>query len=316
MSSESPPAKRAQKITRSTESWFGDGNVVLQAQNTQFRVHWGILAHNSLVFRQMQGLPQPPDSEQSSVEGCPVVEIYDEAEDVGYLMNALYTPTFLSTKKLSLPVVGALIRLGRKYEFKDLLDSAVARVAAECPTTLQQLDASSDGYATIKWYPGIEIDMVALVSENNIWSSLPSACYDAVFRSYTVGDLFDGMLRRDGTRASLSPANLRRCLIGREKFMIKQFETGYAFGWTRKWEFTDCTSPVMCFKMREDILEQFKKKPQICALCKMDWLGFIKLCTACTRHATESVAAGRQKIWEELPQIFDLPHWNELKNDL
>ncbi|KAJ6495795.1 hypothetical protein C8R47DRAFT_957081, partial [Mycena vitilis] len=73
------------------EIWYKDGSVVLQAQNTQFRVHWTLLAQHSAVFSDMMGLPQPPD--QPSVEGCPVVELQDTTEDVGHLLKAIYNPS-------------------------------------------------------------------------------------------------------------------------------------------------------------------------------------------------------------------------------
>jgi hypothetical protein len=60
--------------------WHGDGSVVLQAGNTQFRVHWGVLALHSSVFHDMEELPQP--QEQLTVEGCPIVELSDEPDDV------------------------------------------------------------------------------------------------------------------------------------------------------------------------------------------------------------------------------------------
>lgn len=66
----SPPAKRQRTedaaITRS-EIWYPDGSVVLQAQGTQFRVHWGVLA----FFR--NALPQPPISKRPGVDA--VVEL-------------------------------------------------------------------------------------------------------------------------------------------------------------------------------------------------------------------------------------------------
>ncbi|KAJ7307101.1 hypothetical protein DFH08DRAFT_824363 [Mycena albidolilacea] len=138
----SPPAKRQRTedapITRS-EIWKRDGSVVLQAANTRFRVHWSILEQSSTVFRYMQALSRPAD--QPSVDGCPVVEISADPRDVEQLLNALYIPTFLSQKALPLPTVGSLIRLGRKYQFKDLFDSAVARLTDEYPITLEDFDA-------------------------------------------------------------------------------------------------------------------------------------------------------------------------------
>ncbi|KAJ7809062.1 hypothetical protein B0H14DRAFT_2380041 [Mycena olivaceomarginata] len=126
MSSDESPSPKRQRtedapITRS-EIWKRDGSVVLQAANTQFRVHWSVLEENSSVFRGMQGHPQPVD--QDSVDGCPVVEISDDPVDVEYLLKALYNPS----KVLPFPVVSAFVRLGRKYDFKDLFDLAVARL--------------------------------------------------------------------------------------------------------------------------------------------------------------------------------------------
>jgi len=42
----------------------------------------------------------------------------------------------------------------------------------------------------------------------------------------------------------------------------------------------------------------------------------VGLCDGCRGNIDERIAAGQKKIWEELPSIFDLPPWNELKNDL
>ncbi|KAJ7187910.1 hypothetical protein C8R46DRAFT_4465 [Mycena filopes] len=58
--SDGPPAKRQRKekvpIIRSNTIWHSDGSVVLQAQGTQFRVHWSLLAMHSSFFRDMQAL--------------------------------------------------------------------------------------------------------------------------------------------------------------------------------------------------------------------------------------------------------------------
>jgi hypothetical protein len=75
-----------------SEIWYHDGSVVLQAQNTQFRVHWGVLSQHSVFFRDMHRLPQPDPSEQLSVDGRPVIELQDTVKDVECLLSALYNP--------------------------------------------------------------------------------------------------------------------------------------------------------------------------------------------------------------------------------
>ncbi|KAJ7039025.1 hypothetical protein C8F04DRAFT_1086858 [Mycena alexandri] len=63
-----PPTKRQRTedapVNRS-EIWHNDGSVVLQAENTQFRVHQSVLAMHSQFFRGIQGLPQPLDQPPS-----------------------------------------------------------------------------------------------------------------------------------------------------------------------------------------------------------------------------------------------------------
>ncbi|KAF7370394.1 BTB domain-containing protein [Mycena sanguinolenta] len=311
-----PPTKRQRpddapaptSITHSERLWFADGNVVLQAGNTQFRVHWGVLALHSSVFRGMQGLPQPP--EQPSVDGCPVVELSDGTDDVECLLKALYIPQ----KTLPLAAVGALIRLGRKYDVKDLLDSAVARIGARFPTSLSKYDASYI-WDTIEWYKGIELDAVTLLSENGIFTALPSAYYRAVDGEF-LGNLLDGIPKDDGTRATLLQADLRRCAVGQQRIFLKQFEPGYTFGWARKWDFDDCPSSAVCRASRGQILNSYMEAFDTWALVEPRPFSEYNLCAACSQHAKESMTAGRKKFWQELPEIFDLPAWNELKNDL
>lgn len=43
--------------------WFKDGNVILIAEGTAFRVHQSLLSINSEVFRDMFSFPQPADTE-------------------------------------------------------------------------------------------------------------------------------------------------------------------------------------------------------------------------------------------------------------
>ncbi|KAJ7809053.1 hypothetical protein B0H14DRAFT_2460648 [Mycena olivaceomarginata] len=297
-------------ITRS-ETWMSDGNVILQVGNKQFRVHWSVLALHSHVFRDMQGLPQPED--QPIVDGCPVVELFDDPVDVEYLLKVLYTPTFLSRKVLPLPAVGALIRLGRKYGFKDLWDSAVGRLTSQCPTTLEAYDSFS---RIFEYYNALDFDIVALASENKILSALPCAYYRLLDDS-PLQYLFDEIQRPDGTIARLSGPNLQTCVKARERLLAKQFRDGYTLGWARQWEFYDCQK-ALCRTARESILKRYLLAAEMGALERPNVVsgGFHNLCPTCSKHAIESTTAGRKKTWEESPQVFDLSVWNELKNDI
>ncbi|KAK7008225.1 BTB domain-containing protein [Favolaschia claudopus] len=299
---------------RRSDIWFNDGNTVLQAGNTQFRVHLSVLALHSSVFSDMQGLPQPPN--QPTIEGCPVVELQDDPKDVGFLLNALYIPTFHCQKSLPFSVVRALIRLGRKYDIKALFDTAVQRLTTEFPATLEEHDVLGLNYTVIDDYPGLELDVIALASETNIRTVLPYACYHAA-RLYNKNDFFDGVEKEDGTRTSLSVADIRRCVGVDLDLFMQQFQPGRTLGWARTWDFDDCTTESRCTSMRALVLAAYMEGSGTVFnhFVKPTELRLSQFCPACSANIEECIVMGRKKIWEDLPVIFNLPPWSELKNE-
>ncbi|KAJ6456117.1 hypothetical protein C8R45DRAFT_914190 [Mycena sanguinolenta] len=315
----SPPASPGENSswTCSQVLWYKDGSVVLRATNTQFRVHWSVLAQHSSVFRDMEELPQPPD--QPTVDGCPIVELADDPKDVENLLKAMYIPAFYCQKKLPLPVVDALIRLGRKYDCKYFFDSAVARLTAEFPPTIEEFDTiQNDNTAgSIEWKADFSLfDIIAVASNNNILSALPSAYYRAARQS--LEKLFDGIERADGTRASLASVDLRRCALGQQTLLHKQLQAGYTLGWTRKWEFDDCIKLTACRNLRENISSFYLDEKVAAMGALLSSTNFRKwnFCSACAQHITDSMVTGRKKFWDELPEIFGLSAWSELRNDM
>ena len=98
---DAPPAKRPREEEPEQPSqivaefgfkrgrlWLDDGNVILLAQETGFRIHQSVLTRRSKVFRDMFSLAQPSQSE--SVEGCPVVPLSDHKGEVTHMLLALY----------------------------------------------------------------------------------------------------------------------------------------------------------------------------------------------------------------------------------
>lgn len=74
--------------------WFNDGNLVLEAEGVQFRVHQGLLAANSPVFNDMASFPQP--NAQPNVDGCPIVHMQDAASDLEVFLKAMYDRSYVS----------------------------------------------------------------------------------------------------------------------------------------------------------------------------------------------------------------------------
>jgi hypothetical protein len=95
----------------------------------------------------------------------------------------VYCRKFLYQPALPFAVVAALLRLGRKYDFRDVLNSAVERITFENPKTLEEFDALGvDGIylaTRIVPYRGLTFDTLKLARENDILSALPIAYYRA-----------------------------------------------------------------------------------------------------------------------------------------
>ena len=87
-SESSPSPEGIDPVKRSTQLWFDDGNVVVQAESTQFRVHRSVLSLHSQIMKDCFSCPQPADAPM--VEDCPVVHLSDSADDIEKLCAFLY----------------------------------------------------------------------------------------------------------------------------------------------------------------------------------------------------------------------------------
>lgn len=80
-----------QNLIRHPHLWFEDGNVVLVAETTGFRVYRGLLARHSEIFHDMFSMPQPEQTAEDTYEGCPVVRMADDtADEVSKILTVLY----------------------------------------------------------------------------------------------------------------------------------------------------------------------------------------------------------------------------------
>lgn len=81
-----PPAE----IKPSTP-YYEDGNIVLVscAPHSSFKVHRGVLAKRSTIFRDMFGIPQPP-GDGEKIDGCSVVRVSETAEELEHFLDAIY----------------------------------------------------------------------------------------------------------------------------------------------------------------------------------------------------------------------------------
>ena len=86
----SEPSETLDTLPVRSKIWMLYGDIILQAESTQFRVNRDILSKHSSVFQDLFLLPQPVGEEL--VEGCPIVQLADSAIDLELLLSAFYDP--------------------------------------------------------------------------------------------------------------------------------------------------------------------------------------------------------------------------------
>ncbi|KJA16270.1 hypothetical protein HYPSUDRAFT_147960 [Hypholoma sublateritium FD-334 SS-4] len=201
MSSAGPPSKRRRQVEsdetpdsdepvkQSARCWFDDGNVILQAERVQFRVHRSVLAYHSDIMKDCFGCPQPEDAE--TLDGCPVTHLpQDSAADIENMCVLLYGAkqcayvAFFGIFSVNLdaieqPYLMTMIRIGRKYEIRTFTEMALAYLRKLFPRDQELWVASRPKvHEIVTNSKDFLFDIVNLAYENEIPSILPAALLD------------------------------------------------------------------------------------------------------------------------------------------
>ncbi len=206
--------------------------------------------------------------------------------------------------------VAALVRLAHKYHIQQVEDQALA--------ALQLFDFKSNFKAFRKGMPKKNklvnkpeeyIGAVNLARLTDTPSMLPLALYNCAYLDSTV---LDGWKRRDGTVEQLSPSDLRRCLdghveLGREQFsvLLGLFEAAHS---------ANCECPDHCQEslriIRDTVVPDWDSTDN---MALADWTADIhgyaskySLCESCEEMLVDRNRQERRKIWNRLPEIFDI----------
>lgn len=312
--------------------WFDDGNVILQVEMFQFKVYSGMLSAKSEVFRDMFSIPQPAGGDDM-VDGCHIVHLSDDPEDVRYVLEALYNGRYITTfasihillqsniasefrnynedKKLQpLPVLAAFLRLGRKYEIRQLYIEAASRISREFPSTLEKWEEAQGKALEISPSPTLAFDMIDVARRTGFYAALPAALYYCCSGDWDMSDIFEGVKREDGSIAVLSLEDQKACLGGKQA--LTRVQADETFSWLNTGELI-CDSSLRCDRARKSLFYDMNHPVQSC-IALQSWLPEWSrlLCDSCAVEAKESHNEGRAKVWDTLPSIFGLPPWKEL----
>ncbi|KAF9034378.1 hypothetical protein BJ165DRAFT_1513506 [Panaeolus papilionaceus] len=314
--------ERISVIERGTV-WMDDGNIVLQADQTQFRVHKSMLSRCSSVFKDMFSIPQPTDEISEADRGCAVVHLHDSATDVAYLLTAIYNhqysdnpvhPPFTDINKLS-----ALLRLANKYDIPSIRQNMILRIDAEYPTCFDDYLDRDKYYCLDMDDSYAEIDLVNLLHDEGVFAALPLALYSAV-DILTIKDIFNGCERADGTTATLPASMIAVCMVGKGK--LEDFMYDFSYKWLR-----GCVKQSFCHKdaCREIFCSVAQRilrpNPNLSYALDLDWDAIMTmgeprdpdLCTICERAAKKHQQKGRKAVFQQLPSIFGYGSWDEVK---
>ncbi|KAG2011749.1 hypothetical protein CC2G_011832 [Coprinopsis cinerea AmutBmut pab1-1] len=234
-------AETGLRLHRHPSLWLEDGSVICRVEDTLFCVHMSVLARHSICFRDMFAIPQPESNLRDSLvlEGVgmrsgaqriPVITLFDKAEDVANLIEALYDigTNFGNNDEKDFRAVAGILRLATKYIIDELREMALNHLSIAWPTTLKAWDLREDlarSYeidATIpsaRLYPH-PFEVINLAREVEAPSLLPAAFYD--LSRYSFSQIFepheDDALYRPPEQPPppLSPADLQRLCVGKE----------------------------------------------------------------------------------------------------
>ncbi|GJE90384.1 hypothetical protein PsYK624_065150 [Phanerochaete sordida] len=211
-----------------SEMFFDDGNIMLVAEKTSYKVHRSVLSRKSALFKDLLSLPQP-DSEEK-LDGLPMVRLLDAAEDITMLLDAIYNGAKYRYRDDETPgwaVVRRLLDLGTKYQVEELREEAVHQLNARYPRKIADWDytcrTDSDTAATVVVSYPIEEDVVIANAARTM--GLPDIHLAALYGCCSLSPevLVRGRAAGDDAGAPaerLCEDDLVACLQGKENLLV------------------------------------------------------------------------------------------------
>ncbi|KAJ7119097.1 hypothetical protein C8R44DRAFT_878604 [Mycena epipterygia] len=303
-----PPASKPQRVQ---ELWFEDGNLVIQAGNSQFRVYRGA-----------------PDSEL--VDGCPSVRLPDPATEVTVFLKAIFDPDFFVpfTATTTFDSIVGCLRLSHKYGVDYLRRRALIHLSSGHSTSLSEWDSieyeannpNRLPSEIMSWphpdTPNFRLSVIQLAREVDALWILPIAFYRLSFAFNMIGsEIFQGAAY-NGLPVSLSRQDQDSFVKGHTLQITSTNADILQFlSYPRSADIDGCESPARCDGERLEAIESsrelIRRLPSI-PLDIWDWDMLQDVCPACLAVLEDAHEHARQAFWDKLPGIYALPSWEEL----
>ncbi|KAH8826501.1 hypothetical protein DL96DRAFT_1711070 [Flagelloscypha sp. PMI_526] len=305
---------------RVSDLWYTDGNLVVKAGSRLFKVHRGVLAAQSAVFADM--LSFPPSQDQENFDGSPLVQMPDDPESVEYFLRAVAQPDFFlpPPAPTQYHIIAGILRIAHKYDCSAFQTRALQHFSIRCPTTLVDYTHRNyiskpifEGYSSLE-SDAYSLDFLSLLHEvDALW------CLPIHYRSLTTwmsGGL-NTLIKGVDFQSKHYEATVDQqiaVIAGKELLTRKISTLMGAFASAPP----ECTQRG-CQKPHKRILEAFIKMPSKRVLnpwrsCLFDFDNqtVYAFCQACRDKVKQDYKNLQKNSWDELPQMFNLPPWEEL----
>ncbi|KAF7311243.1 BTB domain-containing protein [Mycena kentingensis (nom. inval.)] len=325
----------ASELHRVADLWYDDGNIVIQAGDAQYRVYRGTLARRSSVFRDLFSVPQPED--ETLVDGCPFVRLPDAEEEVTPFLKALFDTEFFHSypTPTTFSAIYGCLRLSHKYEVPNLTQRALVHLSSPFHTSLQQVESLRlcDGVSSSAW----EEDHYFSRPANWAWKEPAAALIciaqlarqvgalwvlPTVFYHLTVADVGRDLylgVQHAGITASLSSAD--QDAIHAAGPALSSATLAIMAILTVKGATPGCTTPLECLARRLDLVamrqahfsQHIRDPLHVWVPNNFTFLGGWLACNVCADFLAPHVRAVKDELWEDLPGLYGLPSWDDLR---
>ncbi|PIL26527.1 hypothetical protein GSI_12285 [Ganoderma sinense ZZ0214-1] len=307
------PAKGQETFTRDAHFWLEDGNLILLAGTTAFRVYRGILVKKSAVFADMFDTGSLDATE--TFDGCPVVRLPDHPEDPRDFFQYLITCLDLSLSKAgpvrraSFAQLHAAFHLAHKYQCPDVEARALFALKKYYTANFTQYTSFDEVEISSLRKPPMRASIAAvnIARLTETPSMLPYALYLA---ATCEGCMVDGYKRRDGSVEYLSSEDLRSCIDVRGA-LAREHASLVKCAFSLRAPSAGCRTPGVCPTAREEILSDVELNAPgtfdvlySYAEYIKDWGEVDDLCGVCRRGMLDREAQERRRVWKLLPGIF------------
>ncbi|KAK7062488.1 BTB domain-containing protein [Favolaschia claudopus] len=305
--------------TRQAEGlWFSkDPLVVLRAEDTVFRVSGGILSARSTVFRDMLALPQPSPSVEDTIDGCTVVRLPDSATEVESFLRAIFDSNFFMPPPalVDFDVVIGVLRLAHKYDVEYLFRRALSHLDHLYPIHLDKCSRVHQQFDPDDHIPIADRTVSAIVALRAASQVGATWMLPMIYYTITCWSDFERVDLRAATNMSSDEKFL--CLAAQTKF-VRENLTSYQF--LGELPHRDCTT-IKCpgkIAYYRHVVEHWSShcldaNPLRPSLIYLQHHDDCELCRKLLVAADDDLAIKQRKFWEQLPDMFALPGWDELR---